>query len=138
LLKCRIIDDKCRILQHANAAADEVRRPEFFRKGGVARAVALPEELWIDQPRWQRLKPMEKLADMLVNLERILNNLPDQGEAGRGGGGQRQYQSITATWARLSHPQLPAADSPTTGRHENRIRHFSESQVKHTLFQFVG
>ena len=29
---------------------------------------------WIDQLRWQRLKPMEKLANMLVNhLEGILN-----------------------------------------------------------------
>ena len=29
---------------------------------------------WIDQLRWQRLKPMEKLADMLVNdLAGILN-----------------------------------------------------------------
>lgn len=29
---------------------------------------------WIDQLRWQRLKPMEKLADMLLNhLEGILN-----------------------------------------------------------------
>jgi transposase len=29
---------------------------------------------WIDQPRWKRLKPMEKLADMLINhLEGILN-----------------------------------------------------------------
>ena len=29
---------------------------------------------WIDQLRWQRLKPMEKLAQMLLNhLEGILN-----------------------------------------------------------------
>ena len=127
--KCRIIYDKFHIMQHANAAVDEVRRAEFFRKGGAARAEVkgkrwlllsrwvnlttqkkrqlnalfalnrrvmkaylLKESLdrlwsyryegammrylnsWIDQLRWQRLKPMEKLADMLVrHLEGILN-----------------------------------------------------------------
>ena len=129
LPKCRIIYDKFHIMQYANAAVDEVRRAEFFRKGGAARAVVkgkrwlllsrwvnlntqkrrqlnalfalnrrvmkaylLKESLdrlwsyryegamlrylnsWIDQLRWQRLKPMEKLADMLLNhLEGILN-----------------------------------------------------------------
>jgi transposase len=108
---------------------DEVRRAEFFRKGGAARdlvrgkrwllltswlnldrgkrrqlnalfalnrrilkAYLLKESLshlwdysyegamlrylqkWIDQLRWQRLKPMEKLAQMLLDhLEGILN-----------------------------------------------------------------
>jgi transposase len=116
-------------MQHAGAAIDEVRRAEFFRKGGAARAVVkgkrwlllsrwvhlnthkkrqlnqlfalnrrvmkaylLKESLdrlwsytyesamlrylnsWIDQLRWQRLKPMEKLARMLLDhLEGILN-----------------------------------------------------------------
>jgi transposase len=129
LPKCRIIYDKFHIMKHAGAAVDEVRRAEFFRKGGAARAVVkgkrwllltrwvnlstqkrrqlnalfalnrrvmkaylLKESLdrlwnyryegamlrylksWIDQLRWQRLKPMEKLADMLLNhLEGVLN-----------------------------------------------------------------
>jgi transposase len=129
LPNCRIIYDKFHIMQHANAAVDEVRRAEFFRKGGPARdlvrgkrwllltrwlhltaskkqqlnelfalnrrvmkAYLLKESLdrlwsytyegsmlrylnsWIDQLRWQRLKPMEKLADMLLgHLEGILN-----------------------------------------------------------------
>jgi transposase len=113
--KCRIIYDKFHILQHASQAVDEVRRAEFFRKGGAARdlvrgkrwlllnalfalnrrilkAYLLKESLshlwdyryegamlrylqkWIDQLRWQRLKPMEKLARMLLDhLEGILN-----------------------------------------------------------------
>jgi transposase len=126
---CRIIYDKFHILQHAGAAVDEVRRAEFFRKGGAAREVVkgkrwlllsrwvhldtdkkrklnhlfalnrrvmkaylLKESLerlwnytyegamlrylksWIDQLRWQRLKPIEKLAHMLLgHLEGILN-----------------------------------------------------------------
>ena len=127
--QCRIVYDKFHILQHAGQAVDEVRRAEFFRKGGAARdlvrgkrwllltswlhldrgkrrqlnalfalnrrilkAYLLKESLshlwnytyegamlrylqsWIDQLRWQRLKPMEKLAHMLLDhLEGILN-----------------------------------------------------------------
>jgi transposase len=126
---CRIVYDKFHIMQHAARAIDEVRRAEFFRKGGAAREVVkgkrwlllsrwvhlntdkkrqlnelftlnrrvmkaylLKESLdrlwnytyegamlrylnsWIDQLRWQRLKPMEKLARMLLDhLEGILN-----------------------------------------------------------------
>jgi transposase len=126
---CRIIYDKFHIMQHANAAVDEVRRAEFFRKGGsmrgmvkgkrwlllsrwvnldtgkkrqlntmfalnrrVMKAYLLKESLdrlwtyhyegamvrylnsWIDQLKWQRLKPFEKLAQTLVNhLDGILN-----------------------------------------------------------------
>ena len=36
---CRIIYDKFHVLQHANKAIDEVRRAEFFRKGGRMRGV---------------------------------------------------------------------------------------------------
>jgi transposase len=126
---CQIIYDKFHIMQHANAAIDEVRRAEFFRKGGrmrgvvkgkrwlllsrwvnldtrkkrqlntlfvlnrrVMKAYLLKESLdrlwtyhyegamlrylqsWMDQLRWQRLKPFEKLAQMLLDhLEGILN-----------------------------------------------------------------
>jgi transposase len=127
--RCRIVYDKFHIMQHAGAAVDEVRRAEFFRKGGAAREVVkgkrwlllsrwvhlnthkkrqlnelfalnrrvmkaylLKESLdrlwsytyegamlrylksWIDQLRWQRLKPMEKLARMLLDhLDGIVN-----------------------------------------------------------------
>jgi transposase len=126
---CRIIYDKFHIMQHANHAVDEVRRAEFFRKGGKMRglvkgkrwllltrwmnltggkrrdlnelfamnrklmkAYLLKESLdrlwtyhyegamlrylqsWIDQLRWQRLEPFQKLAQMLLDhLEGILN-----------------------------------------------------------------
>jgi len=126
---CRIVYDKFHVMQHANKAIDEVRRTEFFRKGGVMRglvkgkrwlllsrwmnlsspkrqeltelfamnrkifkAYLLKESLdrlwtyrsegamvnylhrWIGQLRWQRLKPFQKLAEMLVShLDGILN-----------------------------------------------------------------
>jgi len=126
---CRIVYDKFHVLQHANKAIDEVRRAEFFRKGGqmrgvvkgkrwllltrwmnldsqkrqqlnelfalnrrVMKAYLLKESLerlwtyryegamlrylqsWIDQLRWQRLAPFQKLAFMLLDhLDGILN-----------------------------------------------------------------
>jgi transposase len=126
---CRIVYDKFHVMQHANKAIDEVRRAEFFRKGGrwrglvkgkrwlllsrwvnlnsvkrqelnqlfalnrkLFKAYLLKESLdrlwtyryegamlrylqsWIDQLRWQRLRPFEKLAEMLLDhLEGILN-----------------------------------------------------------------
>jgi transposase len=126
---CRIVHDKFHIMQHANEAIDEVRRAEFFRKGGrirelvkgkrwlllsrwinltagkrqelnqlfalnrkVFKAYLLKESLdrlwtyryegamlnylqrWIDQLRWQRLEPFQKLTLMLLDhLDGILN-----------------------------------------------------------------
>jgi transposase len=126
---CRIVYDKFHIMQHANRAVDEVRRSEFFRKGGrmrglvkgkrwllltrwvnltagkrrqlnelftvnrrLLKAYLLKESLdrlwdyryagamvryfkgWIDQLRWQRLIPFQKLAQMLLDhLDGILN-----------------------------------------------------------------
>jgi len=126
---CKIVFDKFHVMQHANAAVDEVRRAEFFRKGVRRRAIVkgkrwlllsrwmnltrpkkqmlnelfslnrkmmkaylLKESLdrlwryhyegaalrylngWIDQLRWQRLEPFQKLAEMLLrHQEGILN-----------------------------------------------------------------
>jgi transposase len=128
-VNCRIVYDKFHVLQHANKAIDEVRRAEFFRKGGrmrgvvkgkrwllltrwmnldsqkrqqlnelfalnrrVMKAYLLKESLerlwtyhyegamlrylqsWIDQLRWQRLKPFQNLAFMILDdLDGILN-----------------------------------------------------------------
>ena len=127
--QCRIVYDKFHVMQHANKAIDEVRRAEFFRKGGrlrglvkgkrwllltrwvnltsgrrqelsklfalnrkLLKAYLLKESLdrlwnyhyegamlnylqrWIDQLRWQRLRPFQKLAEMLLeHLDGILN-----------------------------------------------------------------
>jgi len=127
--ECKIVFDKFHVMQHANAAVDEVRRAEFFRKGVRRRAIVkgkrwlllsrwmnltspkkqmlnelfslnrkmmkaylLKESLdrlwsfhyegaalrylngWIDQLRWQRLEPFQKLAEMLLrHQEGILN-----------------------------------------------------------------
>ena len=86
---------------------------------------------WIDQLCCQRLKPMEKLADMLLNhLEGILNYCPPQGSSGRRRGGERKHQSVAPPRARLSHSELSALESTTAGRHKNTIRRLPESCVK--------
>ena len=56
---CRIVYDKFHIMQHANAAVDEVRRAEFFRKGGAARAVVKGKR-WLLLSRWVNLNTQKK------------------------------------------------------------------------------
>jgi len=124
-----IVYDNFHIMQHANAAIDQVRRAEFFRKGGRIQGVVQGErwllltrwvnltagkrqelnqlfalnrkvfkafsskkvwvgcgrtpyegvmfnylQRWIEQLRWQRLEPFQKLAVRLLDhLDGILN-----------------------------------------------------------------
>lgn len=51
---CRIVYDKCHVMQHANQAVDEVRRAEFFRKGGRMRGVVKGKR-WLLLTRWVNL-----------------------------------------------------------------------------------
>ena len=51
---CAIVYDKFHIMQHANKAIDEVRRAEFFRKGGAWRAVVKGKR-WLLLTRWVNL-----------------------------------------------------------------------------------
>jgi transposase len=48
---CRIVYDKFHVMQHANAAMDEVRRAEFFRKGGRWRGLVKGKR-WLLLTRW--------------------------------------------------------------------------------------
>ena len=52
---CRIVYDKFHVLQHANKAIDEVRRAEFFRKGGRMRGVVKGKR-WLLLTRWVNLE----------------------------------------------------------------------------------
>jgi len=51
---CRIVYDKFHIMQHANKAIDEVRRAEFFRKGGQMRDLVKGKR-WLLLSRWMNL-----------------------------------------------------------------------------------
>jgi transposase len=50
----RIVYDKFHIMQHANDAVDEVRRAEFFRKGGRMRGMVKGKR-WLLLSRWVNL-----------------------------------------------------------------------------------
>jgi transposase len=51
---CQIVYDKFHIMQHANQAIDEVRRAEFFRKGGRTRGLVKGKR-WLLLTRWVNL-----------------------------------------------------------------------------------
>jgi transposase len=51
---CRIVYDKFHIMQHANVAVDEVRRAEFFRRGGRTRGIVKGKR-WLLLTRWVNL-----------------------------------------------------------------------------------
>ena len=51
---CRIVYDKFHIMRHANDAIDEVRRAEFFRKGGHIRGLVKGKR-WLLLSRWVNL-----------------------------------------------------------------------------------
>jgi transposase len=56
---CRIVYDKFHILRHANEAVDEVRRAEFFRKGGRMRGLVKGKR-WLLLSRWVNLDTGKK------------------------------------------------------------------------------
>ena len=56
---CRIVYDKFHVLQHANAAVDEVRRAEFFRKGPQQRGL-IKGKRWLLLSRWVNLNTHKK------------------------------------------------------------------------------
>jgi len=181
----KIVYDKFHVMQHANAAVDEVRRAEFFRKGGkmrevvkgkrwllltrwinltpgkrqqlnqlfamnrrVFKAYLLKESLdrlwtyhyegamlnylqrWIDQLRWQRLKPFEKLHDAAGAPRRDSQLLSDERAPRSCRSHQRQPQSPTTPWSRLQEPPVSPPQSAASGRNQNRIRGVQESSLK--------
>jgi transposase len=67
---CSIVYDKFHIMQHANKAIDEVRRAEFFRKGGALREVVKGKR-WLLLTRWVHLTPDKRQQlNQLFSLNR--------------------------------------------------------------------
>ena len=71
--QCAIVYDKFHIMQHANEAVDEVRRAEFFRKGGRMRDVVKGKR-WLLLTRWVHLSAhkRQQLNDLFALNRRIL------------------------------------------------------------------
>jgi transposase len=59
--QCRLVYDKFHVMQHANEAVSEVRRAEFFRKGGAAREL-IKGKHWLLLTRWVHLKHQQETA----------------------------------------------------------------------------
>lgn len=69
---CRIVFDKFHVMQHANRAVDEVRRAEFFRKGGHLRRVVKGKR-WLLLTRWVNLDSQKRrMLDELFRINRRL------------------------------------------------------------------
>ncbi len=66
--ECRIVFDKFHVMQHANRAVDEVRRSEFFRKGGRMRGLVKGKR-WLLLTRWMNLDNRKR--QLLNELFRI-------------------------------------------------------------------
>ena len=67
---CRIVYDKFHVMQHAGKAVDEVRRAEFFRKGGQMRGVVKGKR-WLLLSRWVNLDSKKRqLLNELFRLNR--------------------------------------------------------------------
>ena len=68
--QCRIVFDKFHVMQHANKAVDEVRRAEFFRKGGRMRGLVKGKR-WLLLTRWVNLdRKKRQLLNELFRLNR--------------------------------------------------------------------
>ena len=68
--KCAIVYDKFHIMQHANLAVDEVRRAEFFRKGGAMREIVKGKR-WLLLTRWVNLPEAKRgQLNQLFSLNR--------------------------------------------------------------------
>jgi transposase len=70
---CRIVYDKFHVLQHANKAIDEVRRAEFFRKGGSMRGVVKGKR-WLLLTRWMNLdsQKRQQLNELFALNRRVM------------------------------------------------------------------
>jgi transposase len=70
---CQTVYDKFHVLQHANQAIDEVRRAEFFRKGGRLREVVKGKR-WLLLTRWVHLdsQKRQQLNELFALNRRVL------------------------------------------------------------------
>jgi len=86
---------------------------------------------WMDQLKWQRLRPFEKLADMLVtHLEGILNYCRTKVPMGVVEALNGNLQILATPRAGLWQPSLSPAESTADGGNQDRNRRFQEGRLK--------
>jgi transposase len=68
--QCKIVYDRFHIMQHANAAIDEVRKAEFFRQGPKKRGL-IKGKKWLLLSRWKNLtQPHRGELNQLFQMNR--------------------------------------------------------------------
>ncbi len=78
---------------------------------------------WIDQLRWQRLEPFEKLAQMLLDhLEGILNYCRTKVPMGIVEAVNGNIKNLLRRVSPLQEPALPPSESSANGGDQDRIR----------------
>jgi transposase len=147
---CRIIYDKFHILQHANKAIDEVRRAEFFRKGGRMRGVVKGKR-WLLLTRWinldsqkrQELNQLFALNRRVMKAYLLKESLERDLPLRRGHAElleELDRSTAVATVGTLSKPRENAVGSPRRHSqllpHESTLRSSGSHQRQHqTLFR---
>src|SRR5579859_5931366 len=95
--QCQIVYDKFHIMQHANAAIDEVRKAEFFRQGPKKRGL-IKGKKWLLLSRWKNLTPVHRgELNQLFQMNRRVQGLSAEGKPG----------AIVEIHLPRSHAQLP-------------------------------
>ena len=93
---------------------------------------------WIDQLRWQRLKPMEKLARMLLDhLQGILNYCRIKVPMGVIEAVNGNIKALLRRGPRLSRHELSAAQGAVLSREQDRIPGSSQGRVICAFIQIL-
>ena len=103
--QCQIVYDKFHIMQHANAAIDEVRKAEFFRQGPKKRGL-IKGKKWLLLSRWKNLDAGAPRGTQPP--------VPDEPAGVQGLSAEGKPGSFVDLHLPGSHAQLPAEmDGPT-------------------------
>ena len=95
--QCKIVYDKFHVLQHANAAIDELRKAEFFRQGPKKRGL-IKGKKWLLLSRWRNLTQSPRRTQPAIPIKpAAIQGPPAEGEPG----------AVGLPLSR-SHDQLPA------------------------------
>jgi hypothetical protein len=86
---------------------------------------------WIGRLRWQRLKPLDKLAAMLLeHLDGILNYCCTKVRMGVVEAVNGNIKSLLPAWAGIQESAVPAAEGSAHGRDPDGKWDFGESRLK--------
>jgi transposase len=144
LPRARIVYDKFHVLRHANAAVEETRRAEFFRKGGALRGLVRGKR-WLLLTRWGHLDRGQRatLSDLFAVNRRLLMAylLREQLEQLWTYTYEGAARRFLATWVRaLRWQRLPAFQTlvQLLARHLDGIRAYCHEKVPFGVVEAIN